>query len=139
MQQYNNVYPAERIISALSYLTAGMFGFVWWIISIVLKKSVRPFLIYHIFQSIFISMAYFIVLTLYKFVFIIFAKVPLLNSLIFAFDHIINGSIGIIYGFSLLQIAEVAVLSYLVITSFMGVYSYIPWVSDIINGNIGRK
>ena len=84
-------------------------------------------------------MAYFIILKLYKLVFIIFAKVPLFNSLIFAFDNVINGSIGIFYGFSLLQIAEVAVLSYLVVTSFMGMYSYIPWVSDIINGNNGRK
>ena len=135
----NNIYLIERIISALSYPTAGMVGFIWWIIAIILKKSVRPFLIYHILQSIFISIAYYILLELYKLIFVIFAKIPLLNSLIFSFNNLINGSISIFYGYSLLQILTIAAVLYLSVTSFCGLYSYIPWVSDIINGNTGRK
>ena len=133
------MYPIERIISALTYLTAGMAGFVWWIIAIIFKKGVRPFLIYHIMQSIFISIAYFIFLELYKLVFIIFAKIPLINSLFFMFNSVINGPISLFYGYSLLQIFTTAVVLYLSVTSFMGYYSYIPWVSDIINGNTGRR
>ena len=136
---FNSVYPIERVISALTYLTAGMFGFIWWIIAIILKKTVRPFLIYHILQSIFISIAYYILIELYKLIFVIFAKIPLLNSLIFSFNNLINGSISIFYGYSLLQIFTTSVILYLSVTSFMGMYSYIPWVSDIINRNTGRR
>ena len=56
--QTSNPFPIEKILSALSYITAGGVGFVWLIIAAVTKKIVRPFLMYHIMQSIFISILF---------------------------------------------------------------------------------
>ena len=52
--------PLEKIISALSYLTAGVVGFIWLILGAILKLGLRPFLRYHIYQSIFLSFLFFI-------------------------------------------------------------------------------
>jgi hypothetical protein len=38
-----------------------------------------------------------------------------------------------------LQLFTTTIILYLAITSFMGYYSYLPWVSDIIKGNTGIK
>ena len=139
MRPHNSINPLDRIIAAASYLTAGMAGFVWWIVSILIKKNVKQFLIYHIMQSIFLSIAYFIFIELYKLVFVIFAKIPLINAFMFFFDNILNGPLPLMFGLSLLQVFTTTIMIYLAITSFAGIYTYIPWVSDIININTGRK
>ena len=139
MRQYNSVHPIERIISAATYLTAGMAGFVWLIIAALMKKRVTQFLMYHTFQSIFLYIAYFLFFELYKLIFIIVAKIPLFNTVMFIFNNLINSPLPLLNGFSLLQALTSAVMLYLAITAFMGQYSYIPWVSDIINANTGRK
>ena len=51
-------YFIERIIAALTYLTMGMVGFIWLIIGLFTKARLKPFLQYHIFQSIFISLGF---------------------------------------------------------------------------------
>ena len=139
MKPSSSVYPIERIISALTYLTTGFVGFIWLIIAAFMKKAVRPFLMYHILQSIFISIAYFIIVELYKLIYIIFAKIPLINTLFFMLDNIINGSSSLLQGFSLFQVLVSLLYIYLIITSFLGMYSYIPFVSNIIGNNTGRK
>ena len=139
LKQSSSVYPIERIISAVSYLTAGLAGFVWFVIAVLIKKHIRPFLMYHIMQSIFLSIAYYLFIELYKLVFIAFAKIPLINSLVFFINGLLFSPLPIFWGLSILQVFTTTVVCYLVITSFMGLYSYIPWVSDIIKGNTGNK
>ena len=139
MRFNNSINLIDRIIASASYLTAGMAGFIWWIIAMLIKKNVKPFLIYHIMQSIFLSIAYFIFIELYKLVFIIFAKVPIINAIMFFLDNILNGPQPLIFGLSLLQAFTTTIMLYLAITSLVGIYTYIPWVSDIINTNTGRK
>lgn len=138
MSQLNEPNPIERIISSASYLTAGMAGFIWIIIAAFLKKTIKPFLMYHIMQSIFLSIAYFLFIELYKLAFIAFAKIPLLNIGAYFINNILFNPLPIFWGLSLLQVFTTAVILYLAITSFMGLYSYVPWVSDIIKGNTGK-
>ena len=65
---YNNSYRLnpdkpyfmEKLVSALSYLTMGFVGFIYLVIVILTKKNLKPFLKYHIFQSIFISIGYYL-------------------------------------------------------------------------------
>ncbi len=135
MRQSDYINPLERIISALSYLTAGMAGFIWLIIAALLKKHIKSFLMYHIMQSIFISIAYYIFIELYKLVFVAFAKIPLINAFIFLINSFLNNPLPIFWGLSFLQVLTSLVIIYLTTTSFMGLYSYIPLVSDIIKGN----
>lgn len=134
MRHSNEIYPIERIISAGTYLTAGGVGFVWLIIATLMKKRMTSFVKYHIFQSIFLSMAYFILSMLVSLIYIILYRIPIINAI----PYFINMPIPIFFGLSIIQAITTTFILYLAITSFMGKYTYIPWVSDIINQNAGR-
>ena len=129
------IYPIERIISSASYFTAGGVGFVWLIIAAIMKKRVTPFLMYHIMQSIFLAIAYFLLSTLCELVYVILYRIPLINAI----PYFINMPLPFLFGLSIVQGITSAIILYLGITAFMGQYSYFPWVSDIINQNTGRK
>ena len=40
----------ERVVASLSYLTMGMAGFIWLIVSLFTNARLKPFLQYHIFH-----------------------------------------------------------------------------------------
>ena len=135
LQPSRQIYPIERIISALSYLTAGFAGFIWLIVASILKKHVTQFLLYHILQSIFLSIAYFLLATFAELIYVILYKIPLINAI----PYFINMPLPFLFDLSVVQGITTAIILYLAITSAMGLYSYFPWVSDIININTGRK
>lgn len=126
--------PIERIIAALTYITFGFVGFIWLLIALFTKNNLRQFLKYHIFQSIFIAIAYFLLGALLGFVMNILSLVPFVNQLVLQFTFYLNAPI--ILGFSMIQIAVNFVIFYLVVTSLQGQYSYLPWISDIIKMNV---
>ena len=131
MQTYNKPFLIERLLSTGSYLTAGGVGFCWLILAMLLRKQVKPFLMYHIMQSIFVSILFFLVSVFANFLFIIIAKIPLLNVI----PYLINMPLSFALGLSLVQLFTSAIILYLAITSFLGYYSYLPWVSGVIKGN----
>ena len=131
---YEKPYMIERIVSALSYLSAGMIGFIWLILGVLTKSSLRPFIKYHIFQSIFLSMGYFLLLIILEQVSVIINWIPIVRNIfsMVLFPFIIP----LIFGLSIVQILIYTVLFYLALTSFMGRYSYLPWISEIIKKNV---
>ncbi|MGN0018996.1 MAG: hypothetical protein ACI37S_08150 [Candidatus Gastranaerophilaceae bacterium] len=132
--RYNNPYLIEKLVSALSYLTAGLIGFVWLLLGIFTKSNLRPFLKYHIFQSIFLSIAYFLAIQLLGMLASIINFIPLVRNI---FSMLIFPLIiPVVFGFSIIQILIYTVILYLVLTSLMGRYSYLPWISDIIKMNV---
>ncbi len=131
---HNEPYPIERILSAASYLTAGGVGFVWLIVAAVCKKHVTPFLMYHILQSIFLSICFFLLSVLGQMLYVILYRIPLINAI----PYLLNMPIPIAFGLSIIQILTSSIILYLAITSALGYFSYIPWVSDIIKGNTGN-
>lgn len=135
MRPSNEIYPIERIISAASYLTAGFAGFIWLIIAAILRKRVTPFLMYHILQSIFLSILYFLLVTFAELIYVILYRIPFINAI----PYFINMPLPFLFNLSVVQTITTAIILYLAITSAMGIYSYLPWVSDIININTGRK
>ncbi len=135
MQISKNPYPIEKILSAGTYLTAGGVGFVWLIIAAFLRKRVTSFLMYHIMQSIFISILFFLVSILGNLVFIILYKIPFINAI----PYLINMPLPFLLNLSIVQLFTTTVILYLAISAGMGYYSYLPWVSDIIKGNTGLK
>lgn len=135
LQRSDNVYPIERIIAAASYLTTGMVGFIWLIIATVMKKRITDFLLYHIFQAIFITIAYFLITIIFSLLYKILYIVPIVNVL----PYFLNMPIPVLFNLSVIQLVTTSIILYLAITSFYGYYSYLPWVSDIINQNTGRK
>ena len=124
-------YPIERILSVATYLTAGGVGFVWLVIGAIMKKQVAPFLMYHILQSIFLSILFYLADVLFKLVFVILYKVPIINTI----PVLINHPISFLFNLSILQAFTTTIILYLAITSGLGYYSYLPWVSNIIRGN----
>lgn len=133
MQISKKPYPIERILSATTYLTAGGVGFVWLIIAVFLRKNVTKFLMYHILQSIFLSIAFVLISFLGEMVYVILYKIPLINVI----PYLLNMSIPIFFGLSVIQAFTTIIVLYLSLTSAMGYYSYLPWVSNIIKGNMG--
>lgn len=138
MQNYKqSSSPAliERIIAALSYLTMGTVGFIWLILAFFTKSALRPFLKYHIFQSIFISIIYFLICAFVGLIMNILSVIPFIGSLTMQIMIYLN--MPLLLGFSLIELVITAFVFYLVWTSFIGQYSYIPWVSNIIKINTG--
>ncbi|MFA7658262.1 MAG: hypothetical protein WCY19_02395 [Candidatus Gastranaerophilaceae bacterium] len=124
----------EKFIAVLSYVTFGFVGFLWLLLGIFTKNNLRPYLKYHIFQSIFISIAYFLLSALLGLVMNILSVIPLVNQLVLQFTFYLNAPI--LLGFSLIQALIYAVIIYLAVTSFQGQYSYLPWISEIIKANV---
>jgi hypothetical protein len=132
--QQNEPLMMEKIIASLSYITMGFVGFMWLLIGIFTKNNLRPYLKYHIFQSIFISIAYFLVSAFLGLIMNILSIIPLVNQLVLQFTFYLNAPI--LLGFSVIQAMIYAVIFYLVITSFQGKFSYLPWISEIIKANV---
>lgn len=133
---YQQSEPAaiERVIAALSYITFGFVGFIWLLIGIFTKNNLRPYLKYHIFQSIFLSIAYFLLGAFLGLIMNILSMIPLINELVLQFTFYLNAPI--ILGFSIIQTVVYAIILYLVVTCVQGQLSYLPWISEIIKANV---
>jgi len=127
----------NRVIAGLTYLTMGGVGFLWLIISVIRKKYPNTFLWYHIAQSFFLTLLYVIVNTAFWWIVGVLSYIPFLNRII---RHIVIDWFNspFIFGYSIMQCLVYGVVLYLAVFAFMGLYSYIPWVSDIIKSNIRR-
>lgn len=134
--QKDTPYMIERIIAALTYLTMGMVGFIWLIIGLFTKARLKPFLQYHIFQSIFISLAFAVLSILVSWLSNILSFIPIINRIVAQITFLLN--MPLIFDYSLLQSVIYLFLIYLAVTAFIGKFSYIPWVSDIIDQNINH-
>ncbi len=137
MYSYNNSenpYMIERIVAALTYPTMGMIGFIWLILGLITKARPRAFTLYHIYQSIFLSIAYVVLSLLIGIVVNILSYVPLINKLVAQIVFWTNAPI--FFGYSIIQTIIYAIILYLAVFAFMGRYSYFPWVSEIIKENL---
>ncbi len=124
----------EKIIASLSYITLGFVGFLWLLLGIFTKNNLRPYLKYHIFQSIFISIAYFLLGAFLGLIMNILSLIPLVNQLVLQLTFYLNAPL--LFGFSLIQTMMYALIIYLIVTSFQGKLSYLPWISEIIKANV---
>lgn len=124
----------EKLIAGLSYITFGFVGFFWLLLALFTKNNLRPFLKYHIFQSIFISIAYFLLGAFLGLIMNILSMIPLVNQIVLQFTFYLNAPL--LFGFSLIQVFVYAIIGYLVFTTFQGQLSYLPWISEIIKANV---
>ena len=128
-----NIAPGEKIISAATYLTTGIVGFVWIIISQVSGSKIKPFLRFHIFQSIFLSILFYIGNLILNILVGIVVKIPLIGSMIYSIYFYIF-DLKLIFGYSIVDTFVFAIIIYLVISSLTGKEGKLPWVSDIVKG-----
>lgn len=126
-----NIKTIDRIISFFTYISAGWVGFIYCIILYIGKKNPSHFLRFNVFQSIFISLLYFVLASVIGFVSNILLHIPILNAIISWFILLFNKPIFLQY--SIIQTLTVILVLYLSITSLLGKYPRILWISKIID------
>jgi len=126
----------EKVVAALSYLTMGMVGFIWLLIGLFTKARLKTFLQFHIFQSIFISLAFAVISIFVGWLSNLFSVIPFINKVVAQITFLLN--MPLLFSYSFIQIILYSFIFYLAIQAFRGKYSYIPWVSEIIGHNISR-
>lgn len=130
-------YLIERIVVSLSYLTMGFIGFIWLILGAFTKSQSSDFVRYHIFQSIFISILLFILNVLLGIINDVLSVIPFVKVLTQQIYYLFNAPMFMNY--SIIQMAMYLFIAYLMITSALGIYTYVPFVSDIISQNVKGK
>lgn len=136
MRNSNSASILDRLIAAATYISMGMVGFIWLIFCAFTKTNLKSFLKYHIFQSFFLVMAYFLFNIFVNLVVSILGIIPFINILVYKILFFFTAPI--VFGFSIISFTLLVVMVYLVITSLQGKYSYVPWFSNIIDSNVGR-
>lgn len=126
----------EKVVAALSYLTMGMAGFIWLIIGLFTRARLKTFLQFHIFQSIFISLAFAVISLFVGWISNLLSIIPFINKVVAQINFLLN--MPLLFSYSFIQIILYSFIFYLAIQAFRGKYSYIPWISEIIGQNISK-
>lgn len=136
--RYNQISVGEKIIAILSYLTSGIVGFIWILIGFFARQSLKPFLKYHIFQSIFLAFLFFILGHVIQILCVMLSYVPYVNAVVGILNFVFNVSILNVgwYHLSIINFLCLIFLIYVCLSVCIGKYTYIPWVSNIIKYNI---
>lgn len=120
----------EKIFSIASYWTGGIVGFIYILIAFITKRSIRPFLRYHVYQSIFISLLLAVLNMLYNLLSPILQLIPFVNTLLFS---------NVFQNFTIINLLILVTLIYLSAGVLLNKYSYIPWISDVIKYHTGVR
>lgn len=123
----------ERIVAAGSYIFP-LLGFIFIIITALMKKEMKPFLKYHIFQSIFIAFALWILLSGLGFAMHLLSYIPGIKTVVSMITFFLN--MPLFLGFSVVTLVYFLFVLYLVVGALRGSDSFVPWVSNIIKANL---
>jgi len=133
MREYK-IGISDRLISVISYITAGWGGMLWAVILYFLKRQMSRYLQFNIFQSIFISLLLFVLVTCLDFIFKVLAFIPFINYLAAQISFIFN--MRIFFDYSVIQLVLALLMIYLVLMSLLGKYPRIYKISKIIDYSI---
>lgn len=125
----------DRIISFLSYITAGWGGMIVLVVMYFRKKTPSHFLRYNAMQSIFISLLYFIIAMGLGLILKFLSYIPFINYLVAQITFFFNRPLLLDY--SLIQLFTTCLIAYLAISSLLGIYPRVYWISkNIIDRNV---
>lgn len=124
----------DRIISVISYVTAGWVGLIYMVILYFMNKPASLFLRYNIFQSIFISFFYFLLCMIFGFISNILLQIPLINALVSWFILLFNRPV--IFEYSAIQTLVMGLFIYMSVMALMGKMPRVYWVSRIIDKSV---
>ena len=131
-----NAAPIDKIISALSYITGGLVGFIWLIGCTLLKKRISKFLLFNIYQAICLSLFIGFFNILFVLIHDLLIMIPIVNVLINSLWLALNSPV--LYGRSILGIIIFIIYVYLALMTLIGKVAYLPWISKIIMYQIDR-
>lgn len=135
-QDSQKIYLIERIVSALTYPTMGLVGFIWILIGQFTKSAPTKFTAYHCYLSIFLSIGYMIFNYIFWFLYGLISHIPFIGRFVAQIVFLFN--MPLVLGYSFMQVVIYGAVVYLALTAFIGKYSYFPWFSDVIK-SIVRK
>lgn len=138
MQNKPTIYPVEKVVAVLSYFTFGTIGFIYIIIALLKKQGLRPFIRYHIYMSIFLSLLIYVISWILIWIVNISGFIPYFNALIGTIAFIFQKeflNLGILH-FSIINLCITGLFLYLSIGAILGKYSYLPWITKVINTNL---
>lgn len=124
----------DRIISVISYVTAGWAGLIYMVILYFVGKPTSLFLRYNIFQSIFISFFYFLLCMIFGFISNILLQIPLINALVSWFILLFNRPV--IFEYSAIQALVTGLFIYMSVAALLGKMPRVYWVSRIIDKSV---
>ena len=125
----------DRIISFLSYITAGWGGMIVLVVMYFRKKTPSHFLRYNAMQSIFFSLLYFIIAMGLGLILKFLSYIPFINYLVAQIAFFFNRPLLLDY--SLIQLFTTCLIAYLAISSLLGIYPRVYWISkNIIDRNV---
>ncbi len=132
----NSVLPIEKIISALSYISMGIVGFIWIIIAYALKKRLKYFLMYNIVQSMIIAIFLAIFKLVIDIVLSIISLIPFIDFLAALLNIIISFKILSIpflhMSFTLIELFIYSLLIYIICGIINGRIFYIPFLTPVM-------
>lgn len=131
--RYNKPAGVEKLIAAASYIFP-LVGFVVIILCALMKKDMKSFLKYHIFQSIFIAFALWLIVSGLTFAMNLVSYIPGVKNIVGMVTFLLNTPL--LFGFSVVTFAYLVFVLYLILGVLRGSDSYVPWVSDIIKTNL---
>ena len=121
----------EKIGAGISYLSLGIWGLVWLILSRKNYYEQKDYVRFHCYQSIFIGILYMFIpqglAILFSLLIQIIGLVPGINFVSKSF-HVIHGILQTALHYGLL-----ALVLYCVVFSLYGKYTNIPWISQMVN------
>lgn len=121
----------EKIGAAVAYLTLGIWGLIWLLISGKNYFDQKDFIRFHCYQSIFVGLLYMFIPQGFAILFSLAVQIiGLISKAAFITDsmHVIHGIIQSVFHYGLL-----ALVIYCVIVSLFGKYTNIPYISQIAN------
>ncbi len=131
-----NVMPIEKIISFLSYATMGIVGFIWLIIAHLLKRKIKYFLLYNIYQSLIISISLAIFKILADILFMLISKIHFLDFIVAVINLVLSIKIirfqSLGFSFNIIELIIFILLSYICIGILLGRIFYIPYLTDFM-------
>ena len=131
--RYNSPSLFEKLVASASYIFP-LVGFVFVIITALLKKDMKAFLKYHIFQSIFSAFTLWIVVSGLGFLMKFVSYIPGVKNVVGIITFFLNTPL--FYGFSIITFLYFLFVIYLIIGVLRGSDSYVPWISDVIKTNL---
>ena len=131
--RYSSPSLFEKLVASASYIFP-LVGFVFVIITALLKKDMKAFLKYHIFQSIFIAFTLWIVVSGLGFLMKFVSYIPGVKNVVGIITFFLNTPL--FYGFSIITVLYFLFVIYLINGVLRGSDSYVPWISDVIKTNL---
>jgi len=134
-RNYTNYKPAisieDRVVSGLSFLSYGLIGFIWIIVSHIRGKSLSSFARFHIFQSIMFFIGVYVI-TLILNIFLGFVQImPFIGSIVANIVYY-TSEYPLVLDLPLTTFLVQAVAVYMAVFSFLGKYAELPKLSDYV-------